>query len=149
MRKYIILFLITGIVCAQTGFDKLITKAGTKYLGEYSKVEDKIVYFKPKNALEFQAVPLELIEALKLKDGAVLIQSGRINESTLTFKKFSKEYEKLTIEEKAVYDRKKWFILLAITATFSVLIFSGLSFGTSGRGHTNIYHSAKWNTILF
>ena len=135
MRKCIILFLITGIVCAQTGFDKLITKAGTKYLGEYSKVENKIVYFKPKNALEFQAVPLELIEALKLKDGAVLIQSGRINESTLTFIKFSKEYEKLTIEEKAVYDRKKWFILLAITtATFSVLIFSGPSFGTSGRG---------------
>ena len=134
MRKRIILFLITGIVWAQTGFDKLITKAGTKYLGEYSKVDDKIVYFKPNNALEFQAVPLELIETLKLKDGAVLIQSSRINESTLNFRKFSKEYEKLTIEEKAVYDRKKWFILLAITATFSVLIFSGLSFGTSGRG---------------
>ena len=89
MRKCIILFLITGILWAQTGFDKLITKAGTKYLGEYSKVEDKIVYFKPNNVLEFQAVPLELIETLKLKDGAVLIQSGRINKSTLSFKKFS------------------------------------------------------------
>ena len=91
MRKYIILFLITGIVCAQTGFDKLITKAGTKYLGEYSKVEDKEVYFKPNNALEFQAVPLELIETLKLKNGTVLIQSGRNNENTLSFRKFSKE----------------------------------------------------------
>ena len=107
MRRYIVLLLITGTVWAQTDFDKLISKSGTKYLGEYSKVDDKIVYFKPKNALEFQAVPLELIETLKLKDGAVLIQSGRINESTLSFKKLTKEYEKLTIEEKAIYDDVK------------------------------------------
>ena len=134
MRKYIVLLLITGIAWAQTGFDKLISRDGTKYLGEYSKVDDKIVYFKPKNALEFQAVPLELIETLKLKDGAVLIQSGRINESTLSFKKLTKEYEKLTIEEKAIYDdvkkdARRWLAYppLAligagglVTATFSI-----------------------------
>ena len=122
-----VLILITGTVWAQTDFDKLISKAGTKYLGEYSKVEDKEVYFKPNNALEFQAVPLELIETLKLKDGTVLIQSGRINESALSLKKFSNEYEKLTIEEKAIYNRKKRFILLAATATFSLLILAGLA----------------------
>tara|TARA_Y100000590_G_scaffold253556_1_gene284831 strand:- start:567 stop:1010 length:444 start_codon:yes stop_codon:yes gene_type:complete len=134
MRRYIVLLLITGIAWAQTGFDKLISKAGTKYLGEYSKLEDKIVYFKPKNALEFQAIPLELIETLKLKDGAVLIQSGRINESTSTFIKFIKEYEKLTIEEKAVYDRKKWFVLVAITAIFGIMFIEGLRFGPWGPG---------------
>ena len=127
MRRYIVLLLITGTVWAQTGLDKLISKAGTKYLGEYSKVEDKEVYFKPNNALEFQAVPLELIETLKLKDGTVLIQSGRINESTLSFKKFSNEYEKLTIEEKADYNRKKRFILLAVTATFGVFVLIGFA----------------------
>ena len=127
MRKYIFLLLITGTVWAQTDFDKLISKAGTKYLGEYSKVEDKEVYFKPNNALEFQAVPLELIETLKLKNGTVLIQSGRINESALSFKKFSNEYEKLTIEETADYNRKKRFILLAVTATFGVFILIGLA----------------------
>ena len=134
MRRYIVLLLITGTVWAQTDFDKLISKAGTKYLGEYSKVEDKEVYFKPNNALEFQAVPLELIETLKLKDGTVLIQSGRINESALSFKKFSNEYEKLTIEEKAIYDdvkkdARRWLAYppLALigagglaTATFSI-----------------------------
>ena len=134
MRKYIVLLLITGTVWAQTDFDKLISKAGTKYLGEYSKVEDKEVYFKPNNALEFQAVPLELIETLKLKDGTVLIQSGRINESALSLKKFSNEYEKLTIEEKAIYDdvkkdARRWLAYppLALigagglaTATFSI-----------------------------
>ena len=127
MSRYIVLLLITGTVWAQTDFDKLISKAGTKYLGEYSKVKDKAVYFKPNNALEFQAVPLELIETLKLKNGTVLIQSGRINESTLSFKKFSNEYEKLTIEEKADYNRKKRFILLAATATFGVLILIGFA----------------------
>ena len=134
MRRYIVLLLITGTVWAQTDFDKLISKAGTKYLGEYSKVEDKEVYFKPNNALEFQAVPLELIETLKLKDGTVLIQSGRINESALSLKKFSNEYEKLTIEEKAIYDdvkkdARRWLAYppLALigagglaTATFSI-----------------------------
>ena len=134
MRRYIVLLLITGTVCAQTDFDKLISKAGTKYLGEYSKVEDKEVYFKPNNALEFPAVPLELIETLKLKNGTVLIQSGRINESALSLKKFSNEYEKLTIEEKAIYDdvkkdARRWLAYppLALigagglaTATFSI-----------------------------
>ena len=134
MRKYIVTLLITGTVWAQTDFDKLISKAGTKYLGEYSKVEDKEVYFKPNNALEFQAVPLELIETLKLKNGTVLIQSGRINESALSLKKFSNEYEKLTIEEKAIYDdvkkdARRWLAYppLALigagglaTATFSI-----------------------------
>ena len=134
MRRYIVLLLITGTVWGQTKLDKLISKSGTKYLGEYSKVDDKIVYFKPKNALEFQAVPLELIETLKLKDGAVLIQSGRINESTSTFIKFTKKYEKLTIEEKAVYDRKKWFVLVAITAIFGIMFIAGLDFGSSRPG---------------
>ena len=87
MRKYIVLLLITGIAWAQTGFDKLISRDGTKYLGEYSRVEDKIVYFKPKDALEFQAVPLELIETLQSKDGVTLIQSGRINGRNLAFEK--------------------------------------------------------------
>ena len=134
------IFLCIGLALGQSDlkkesdFDRLVSKGGTKYLGEYSKVEDKEVYFKPNNALEFQAVPLELIETLKLKDGTVLIQSGRINESALSLKKFSNEYEKLTIEEKAIYDdvkkdARRWLAYppLALigagglaTATFSI-----------------------------
>ena len=109
MRKYIVLLLITGIAWAQTGFDKLISRDGTKYLGEYSKVEDKIVYFKPKDALEFQAVPLELIESLKLKDGKVIIKNGNVKSLMKII-----DYEKLSTEEKAIYDAKgdarKWVL---------------------------------------
>jgi len=102
MRRFIVLLIITGTVWAQTEFDKLISKAGTKYLGEYSKLEDRIVYFKPKNALEFQAIPLELIESLKLKDGKVIIKNGNVKSLMKII-----EYEKLSIEEKAIYDAKK------------------------------------------
>ena len=136
MCRYIVILLVTGIAWAQTGFDKLISKDGTKYLGEYSKVEDKIVYFQPKDALEFQAVPLELIETLRLKDGVVLIQSGRINGRNLAFEKSTKEYKKLTIEEKAVYaakrDTEKWLAVLVITAILGIVILGSGSIGGGG-----------------
>ena len=73
MRRYIILLLITGIVWAQTDFDTLVMKDGTIYLGEYSKTEEEIVYFKPQNAFAFQPVPVNLIKRLKLKDGDYII----------------------------------------------------------------------------
>ena len=73
MRRYIILFLITGILWAQTDFDTLVMKDGTIYLGEYSKTEKEIVYFKPQNAFAFQPVPVQLIKRLKLKDGHYII----------------------------------------------------------------------------
>ena len=45
MRRYIVLLLITGIVWAQTDFDKLVLKDGTTYFGEYIKIEGEIVFF--------------------------------------------------------------------------------------------------------
>ena len=77
MRRYIILLLITGIVWAQTDFDTLVMKDGTIYLGEYSKTEKEIVYFKPQDAFAFQPVPVSLIKRLKLKDGDYIIGISR------------------------------------------------------------------------
>ena len=73
MRRYIVLLLITGIVWAQTDFDKLVLKDGTTYLGEYSKTEGDRVYFKHQDALAFQPVPVKLIKKLQLKDGRFII----------------------------------------------------------------------------
>ena len=73
MRRYIILLLITGIVWAQTDFDKLVLKDGTTYLGEYFKIEEEIVYFRHQDALAFQPVPVESIRNLQLKDGRFII----------------------------------------------------------------------------
>ena len=113
MRRYIVLLLITGIVWAQTDFydydlpydeyfGELVLKDGTTYLGEYSKTEEKIVYFKPQDALAFQPVPVKLIQTLKLKDGTVLLHNGIIkkNKHTLGLG----EYQKFSTKEKAIYD---------------------------------------------
>ena len=66
MRRYIILFLITGIVWAQTEFDKLVLKDGTTFWGEYSNTEKEMVYFKPQNSFAFQTPEFD---KLVLKDG--------------------------------------------------------------------------------
>ena len=94
MRRYIVLLLITGIVWAQTDFydydlpydeyfGELVLKDGTTYLGEYSKTEEEIVYFKPQDALAFQPVPVKLIQTLKLKDGTVLLHNGIIKKTNI------------------------------------------------------------------
>ena len=73
MRRYIVLLLITGILWAQTDFDTLILINGTTYFGEYSKIEEEIVYFKPQNAFAFQPIAIKQIQTLKLKDGHFII----------------------------------------------------------------------------
>ena len=73
MRRYIVLLLITGILWAQTNFDILILKSGTTYFGEYSKIEEEIVYFKPQNAFAFQPISIKQIQTLELKDGRFII----------------------------------------------------------------------------
>jgi hypothetical protein len=83
MRRYIVLLLITGILWAQTDFDTLILKNGTTYLGEYSKIEGKIVYFKPQDVFALHGFSVNLIQTLKLKDGHFIIEDGVFN-STYT-----------------------------------------------------------------
>ena len=120
MRRYIVLLLITGIVWAQTDFDKLVLKDGTTYLGEYSKIEEEIVYFKPQNAFAFQPISIKQIQTLKLKDGhfiigdiltyeeyqkeLIIIEDGK-NSLTLEENQkesFEKNQKKLTVKEKSI-----------------------------------------------
>jgi len=124
MRRYIVLLLITGIVWAQTDFDKLVLKNGTTYFGEYSKTEGDRVYFKHQDALAFQSVPVKLIKQLQLKDGQIIIVGGKVKNS-LTLE----EYQKLSTKEKAIYDAnlynvKKW----ALYGPTSIIVFMGSIF---------------------
>ena len=119
MRRYIVLLLITGIVWAQTDYDKLILKDGTTYVGEYSKIEGEIVYFKPQNAFAFQTISIKLIQTLQLKDGQFIIGDGK---DILTYE----EYQKLSTKEKAIYDAKsknlgKWYLF----GPMSTILFGG------------------------
>tara|TARA_B000000532_G_scaffold202728_1_gene169651 strand:- start:181 stop:612 length:432 start_codon:yes stop_codon:yes gene_type:complete len=133
MRKHIVLLLITGMVWAQTNFDKLVLKDGTEYLGEYytsaNHTEKDIIYFKSQEALSIQPVSVKLIQKLKLKDGTILTNG------ILGFR----AYAKLNTEEKAIYnDLKKrhsrQFTCFAITLALVALTFSVNSGGSTSNG---------------
>ena len=152
MHKCIIMILITCTLFAQTDFDKLVLKNGLEYLGKFSKIEGKLVYFKPKAISTEETFKLHLIETLQLKSGEILIDYGQPNFlpnllPKYSFKRFTKltsyEYEKLTIEEKALYDAnsnaRKWLFYPLLT---------GFTFGTSMFGSTIITNDEPWENIL-
>ena len=152
MHKCIIMILITCTLFAQTDFDKLVLKNGLEYLGKFSKIEGKLVYFKPKAISTEETFKLHLIETLQLKSGEILIDYGQPNFlpnllPKYSFKRFTKltsyEYEKLTIEEKALYDAnsnaRKWLFYPILT---------GFTFGTSIFGSMIITNEEPWENIL-
>ena len=85
----------------ESDFDRLVSKGGTIYLGEFSRIEKNTIYFKPTKASAFQGVPINQVQSLKLKDGKVIIKNGNV----LSLIKVI-NYEKLSLEEKAIYDAK-------------------------------------------
>ena len=116
MRRYIVLLLITGTVWAQTGLDKLFLKDGTEYLGVFSKKDKKIVHFKPQGAFAFQPVPVTLIQSLLLKDGTFVINlENKYNKLS------SAEYEKLSQEEKDVYNKNLRKIKLSQLISYTMV----------------------------
>mgnify|MGYP001156781697 FL=1 len=91
MRRYIVLLLITGIVWAQTDYDKLVLKNGKEYLGEYVKTEKKMVYFKSQKEMSIRITSIRDVQTLQLKDGTLI----------------KTKIEKLTPKEISVYEAKK------------------------------------------
>ena len=83
INRIIPLLLFIGFVWGQTDFDKLVVKDGTTYFGEYSKIEGKIVFFKPQNAFTFQPIPVKRIRRLELKDGQIIIDGGHVKKKYL------------------------------------------------------------------
>ena len=122
MRRYIVLLLITGIVWAQTDFDKLVLKDGTTYFGEYSKIEEEIVYFKPQDTFVFEPVSVKRIKNLQLKDGRFII--GKYNRELATK---STGVNKLTRNEKVVVG----CLLIAVVIYFTI---KGTDFSSKSPG---------------
>ncbi len=104
----------------------------TEYLGEYSKTEKDIIYFKSQEALSTQPVPLKLIQELKLKDGTIFTND------ILGFR----AYPKLNTEEKAVYDNHKkrqlrefnYFATIFALISLLLVVESGLSGSSNSSG---------------
>jgi len=108
MTKHLPLLLFIGLAWGQdnlkkeSDFDKLVSKGGTIFLGEFSRIEKSVVYFKPTKASAFQGVPISRIQSLKLKNGKTIIKNGDVNKIRTVV-----DYEKFSLEEKAIYDDAK------------------------------------------
>jgi len=98
MRRYIVLLLITGIVWAQTDYDKLVLNNGKEYLGEYVKTEKKMVYFKSQKEMSIRITSIRDVQTLQLKDGTLI---------KTKIEKLTPKIEKLTPKEISVYEAKK------------------------------------------
>ena len=77
MHRYIILFLITGIVWAQTDFDKLVLKDKTVFTGTLIKFDDDEIIFKALPSAKM-SISIKDIKELKLSDGRSVIENGVI-----------------------------------------------------------------------
>ena len=141
MRRYIVLLLITGLVWAQTDFDKLVLKDGTTYLGEYSKIEGEKVFFKTKDAFALQPVSLKQIERLELKDGQILYDGSNVKYSLAL-----EDYQTLSTKEKGIYDAKynksmgHWIL-------YCPLAIGGLSIGITLSGKKKWGESDVFSTL--
>ena len=89
MRKLLLIvpqLLLIGLAWGQVDLDKLVLKDGTTYFGEYSKIEGKIVYFKPHDAFGFQPITFNTIRKLELAYGLKLVTNGKIEQDRLVLK---------------------------------------------------------------
>jgi len=127
MTKHLALLLFIGLAWGQSNlkkesdFDRLVSKGGTIYLGEFSRIEKNTIYFKPTKASAFQGVPINQVQSLKLKDGKVIIKNGNVLSIIEVIK-----YEKLSTEEKAIYDAKsdagRWILYPPVALTFGAMM---------------------------
>ena len=101
MTRIFPILLLIGLALGQdslkkeSDFDKLVSKSGTIYLGEYSRIEKNIVYFKTAKAMASQGVPLNKVHTLQLSDGTIIINNGEINKIDLN----NKQDKKLIFKE--------------------------------------------------
>ena len=132
MTKHLTLLLLIGLAWGQntneieSDFDKLVSKGGTIFLGEYSRIEGSVVYFKTTNAMASQGVPLNKVQTLQLNDGTTIINDGEINKIDLDNiedrKLIVTENKKLTLEQKVL-------LLGASVAIVTLYLYLNFSFG--------------------
>ena len=132
MTKHLTLLLFIGLTWGQdnlkkeSDFDKLVSKGGTIFLGEFSRIENSVVYFKTTNAMASQGVPLNKIQILQLNDGTTIINDGEINKIDLDNiedrKLIVTESKKLTLEQKVL-------LLGASVAIVTLYLYLNFSFG--------------------
>ena len=76
MKHSLPLLMLTGLLFGQDKKDIIELTDGSIYQGEYVKIEDGNVYFKPESAFGVQPIEIYKVRKLELSDGLVLIRYG-------------------------------------------------------------------------
>ena len=124
MTKHLKILLLFGLTLGQdslkkeSDFDKLVSKSGTIYLGEYSRIEKNIVYFKTAKAMASQGVPLNKVHTLQLSDGTIIINNGEINKIDLN----NKQDRKLIFKEDKELKPGEMLLLLVTPVVLGYLL---------------------------
>ena len=72
MHRYLTLLLFIGLAFGENNSDLLIFKNGLQYHGEFLKIQNNIIYFKPKDSPAYQNVFTYQLDRVELKNGEVL-----------------------------------------------------------------------------
>ena len=72
MCRYLSLLLLIGLAFGENNFDLLIFKNGLQYHGEFLKIQNNMIYFKPKDSPDYQNVFTYQLDRVELKNGEVL-----------------------------------------------------------------------------
>ena len=124
MTKHLTLLLFIGLAWGkdnlkkESDFDKLVSKSGTIYLGEYSRIEKNVVYFKTAKAMASQGVPLNKVHTLQLSDGTIIINNGEINKIDLN----NKQDRKLIFKEDKELKPGEMLLLLVTPVVLGYLL---------------------------
>ena len=122
--KHLTLLLLIGLTWGQnvteieSNFDRMVSKGGTIYLGEYSRIEKNIVYFKTAKAMASQGVPLNKVHILQLSDGTIIINNGEINKIDLN----NKQDRKLIFKEDKELKPGEMLLLFVIPVALGYLL---------------------------
>ena len=124
MTKHLTLLVFIGLAWGQntseieSDFDKLVSKSGTIYLGEYLRIEKNVVYFKTAKAMASQGVPLNKVHTLQLNDGTIIINNGEINKIDLN----NKQDRKLIFKEDKELKPGEMLLLLVTPVALGYLL---------------------------
>ena len=124
MTKQLTLLLFIGLAWGnfnlkkESDFDKLVSKSGTIYLGEYSRIEKNVVNFKTAKAMASQGIPLNKVHSLQLNDGSIIINNGLINKIDLN----NKQDRKLIFKEDKELKPGEMLLLLVTPVVLGYLL---------------------------
>ena len=72
MTKHFTLLLFIGLAFGENNSDLLIFKNGLQYHGKFLKIQNNMIYFKPKDSPDYQNVFTYQLDRVELKNGEVL-----------------------------------------------------------------------------